>query len=428
MNRLRLVILIFFVLAVELNAQDARYCVGTSHNFGVPQDSNSIYNWQIKNSTIATISSGNGTAQILIDLNNTGLFQLMVEEVDADGCIGYDSILVEILPLPDPNIFSLGPIAFCEGDSVLLQVDSIYPTMLWISDSDTISTIYEIMVDTTGEYFVNVIDANGCVGSSSSINTLQHPKPDIDFLLDGVCENIPTRFIDKSTINFDVISSKVWFLGDGTIAYGDTVESTYVEDGDYIIKLIVTSDFNCSDSLIREINIYNQPIADFSFNPYKISTLDPEINFTNTSFNALPILWDFDDSTYSYLENPSHIYEDPGLYNVALTVADTNNCIDSVSKGIIMAYDFVFYMPNSFTPNNDGKNEGLIPKGMRMEKYQSYQFIIYDRWGGVVFETNDINESWDGGGMINGEYSWLIIIKDEMGKIRKEIGSVTIIK
>ena len=428
MRRLQLVILIFFVFSIKLYPQDVRFCVGTSHDFGVPQTLGSVYNWEVQNTTIATITSGNGTEQITIDLNNTGLFQLIVQEVDANWCIGYDSILVEIIPLPTPNIFALGPISFCEGDGVFLQVDSVYNSMAWINNGDTIGVNPELMVDTTGEYFIDVTDTNGCVGRSPSIITLQHPNADIDFSLEGVCANMPTAFFDESTISFDAISTRIWHFGDGNIAYGDTVENTYSEDGNYMLKLIVISDFNCADSLSRIISIYNQPVADFSYSPYTISTLRPEMNFTNTSFNAVPILWSFGDDSVSYLESPSHIYSDPGIYDVVLTVSDSNNCIDSISKQILMSYDFVFYMPNSFTPNKDGKNEVLKPKGMRMKKYQSYQFIVYDRWGGIVFETTDFQESWDGGDVPDGSYSWMILIKDEMGKARRETGSVNLMR
>lgn len=428
MYRLKLVILIIFVFSIELNAQDARYCVGTSHDFGVPPTLGSIYNWQIQNSTIASISYGNGTEQILIDLNNTGLFQLVVEEVDANGCVGYDSVLVEIIALPKPNIFALGPIAFCEGERVFLQVDSIYPTMIWMTNDDTISTFAEIMVDTTGEYFIDVTDTNGCVGRSPSINTLQHPNPDVDFSLNGICQNMPSLFADLSTINTDVITNRIWYFGDGSDAYGDSVVHIYEDSGEYHVKLIVISDFGCLDSISRVISVYNQPTADFSFNPYTISTLQPEVLFTNTSYNAIPALWSFGDSTFSFLENPIHIYDDPGIYDIRLTVSDSNQCIDSVSKKIIMYYDFVLYMPDSFTPNDDGYNDTFGPNGMRMEKYQSYHFIVYDRWGSKVFETQNISEWWDGNNAPVGGYSWIIIIKDEIGKIRKEVGLVTLIR
>jgi gliding motility-associated-like protein len=416
------------VSSIQLNAQDVRLCVGASHDFGVPPILFSKYYWTVSDTSIATITSADTTEQIVIYLSDIGFFKLMVQEVDANGCIGYDSLLLEVISLPSPNIFALGPAAFCEGEQVLLQVDSIYPAMVWMNNGDTIATINEIMVDTTGTYCISVTDTNGCKATSPSINILQHPKPEVNFLLDGVCENMPAEFIDQSTIYLDAISIRKWYLGDGTVDYGDTVGNIYSQAGSYFIKLIVSSDFGCTDSLSRIITIYKQPTADFSFSPYTISTLEPEVNFINTSSSAMPTLWNFGDGNFSYLDNPYHIYEDPGLYDVMLTVSDINNCIDSISKQITMYYDFVFYMPNSFTPNNDDFNDTLIPVAMRMEKYQSYEFIIYDRWGGIVFQTNDIYESWDGSGVKDGEYGWLILIKDELGKIRRETGSVTLFR
>ena len=427
MNKIRLIILIF-VSSMQLSSQDLRLCMGSSHDFGVPPVLNSKYFWKVSDTSIATITSLNTSEKIVVCLNDIGFFNIIVEEMDVNGCVGYDSLFVEVISVPSPNIIALGPTDFCEDEEVLLRVDSIYPLMVWLSNGDTISIINEIIVDTTGSFYINVTDTNGCSASSLPVNILQHPKPDVDFFLEGVCENMPAAFFDQSTIYLDDINSRKWYLGDGTIAYGDTVSNIYTQSGSYMIKLIVSSDFGCTDSLSRIINIYDQPNADFSYSPYTISTLKPEVNFVNNSFNAMPILWSFGDGNFSFLDNPYHIYEDPGLYDVMLTVSDTNNCIDSINKQIIMYYDFVFYMPNSFTPNNDGYNETLSPVAMRMEKYKSYEFIIYDRWGGIVFQTNDINESWDGKDVKVGEYGWSILIKDELGKIRKETGSVTLLR
>ena len=98
MNKLKSIILLLIVFTSQLVAQNTMHlCVGTNHNFGVPYTIGSSYNWQVQaNTTSATITSGNGTEHIIIDLNNSGVFQLLVEETDVNGCIGYDSILVEI--------------------------------------------------------------------------------------------------------------------------------------------------------------------------------------------------------------------------------------------------------------------------------------------------------------------------------------------
>ncbi|MGY8866266.1 MAG: hypothetical protein ACKVJK_11655, partial [Methylophagaceae bacterium] len=84
--------------------------MGDSHHFGIPSTAGSVYDWNVQNSSIATIVSGNGTELITIDLNSTGVFKLVVEETNQDGCLGYDSILVEIHDIPTPIISALGPV------------------------------------------------------------------------------------------------------------------------------------------------------------------------------------------------------------------------------------------------------------------------------------------------------------------------------
>ena len=184
MRKLTAIILLLIAFATQVVAQSTVHlCAGTNHNFGVPYTVGSSYNWQVQaNTAIATITSGNGTEHIIMDLNNSGVFQLLVEEIDVNGCSGYDSILVEIHALPNPNIFALGPISFCEGDSVLLQVDSNYVTQSWNNGTTTIYTY----ADTSGNYYVNVTDTNGCSNNSNAINVVVHPNPIADFIINGI--------------------------------------------------------------------------------------------------------------------------------------------------------------------------------------------------------------------------------------------------
>ena len=117
MRKIGLVILSIVVFAFNLKAQNiVHLCVGGSHDFGIPLTAGSVYDWNIQNSSIATIVSGNGTEQITIDLNSIGLFKLIVEETNQDGCLGYDSIIVEVHDLPSADIVALGPLTFCEGE------------------------------------------------------------------------------------------------------------------------------------------------------------------------------------------------------------------------------------------------------------------------------------------------------------------------
>ena len=85
-------------------------CVGDSYNFGVPENSTSNYYWTISDQSLASINSGNGTHHILIDLNNAGVFQLFVEEIDANNCSGFDSIMIQIHNRPSPTISAAVPV------------------------------------------------------------------------------------------------------------------------------------------------------------------------------------------------------------------------------------------------------------------------------------------------------------------------------
>jgi gliding motility-associated-like protein len=152
------------------------------------------------------------------------------------------------------------------------------------------------------------------------------------------------------------------------------------------------------------------------------------MNFVTTTSNFISVFWDFDDSTYSIFPNHLHEFEDAGTYDVWLTVADSNQCVDSVMHTIIMYYDFVLYMPNIFTPNNDGDNDSFGPQGLRMQEYESYEFTIFNRWGEKVFTTDKVSEQWDGLDVMQGTYTWSIIIIDELGAVRKKAGEVMLIK
>ena len=425
MRKLEVIILFLFAFATQVFAQNtAHLCIGNNRNFIVPNNPTSAYNWQVSDPNLATIDSGNGTHHILIDLKNIGVFKLLVEEIDANGCIGYDSVFVQIHNLPNPNIFAVGPTSFCEGDSVLLQVDSAYSVFSWNNNSTSIYTY----ADTSANYFVNVTDTNGCRNTSNTINVVVHPKPVADFEVNGICVNTPSQLLSTSTISMGNIISSIWYLGNGEVVNGDSLLNIYDSGGDYYTELFVTSNFGCIDSIGKFYSIYNNPIASFEYNPFTVSTLQPEMNFITKTPNTTSVFWDFDDSTYSTLSNPMHEFEDAGTYDVWLTVADSNQCIDSVMHRITMYYDFVLFIPNTFTPDGDGYNDFFGPQGLRMQEYESYEFTIFNRWGEKIFTTDKVSEQWNGENGITGNYTWSIIIIDELGAVRKKVGDVLLIK
>ncbi|MEE2700439.1 MAG: PKD domain-containing protein [Bacteroidota bacterium] len=280
-----------------------------------------------------------------------------------------------------------------------------------------------------GNFFLSVeqTDSNGCK-DTDSMQVIIHSLPQVDFIFSGNCLENPTVFSDYSTIDSDSLENFIWKFGDGGTGTGDSTSHYYQILGNYAVKLIVTSSFGCRDSVVKNVQVLPKPIVDFIYNPLSATIINPIIDFTNQSIDAIPVIWDFEDATFSYIENPTHEFLYPGSFDVMLVAVDSNNCVDSTDHTINIFYEFLLYMPNSFTPNRDGYNDVLLPKGYRMNNYQSYQFIIYNKWGEEVFSTDKITEGWDGVDAKADVFTWVIIIKDEMGAIRKKVGEVTLIK
>ena len=203
-------IILFLFLQTNVSAQNViRVCEGdTAQNFAVPLTLGSTYNWTLGTQSIATIVSGNGSEHIVLDINNSGVFWLHVQEIDSNLCSSKDSVLIKVFPKPNPFIYSLGNNTFCEGDSLTLFSDSLYNSLLWSNglNSDSIQ-VYE-----SDNYYLVVTDTNGCSNISNSIDVYVNPKPNAEFRIDGVCEESQTILIDSSTISSGDIVSWNWNL------------------------------------------------------------------------------------------------------------------------------------------------------------------------------------------------------------------------
>ena len=117
-------------------------------------------------------------------------------------------------------------------------------------------------------------------------------------------------------------------------------------------------------------------------------------NYT-TNIYEYNYLWDFGDMFGSDHYHPRHTYPNEGIYNVTLTVSDTLylDCYREYSSNVKVEPSFELWVPNSFTPNNDGVNDLFKPV---IIGFDYYELIITNRWGEIVFTSIDVSESWDG--------------------------------
>ncbi len=142
--------------------------------------------------------------------------------------------------------------------------------------------------------------------------------------------------------------------------------------------------------------MYPEPVANFSVSPPIATITDPVVSITNLSMGATTWTWNFGGSSTdsSTVQNPAdQTYADTGTYVIRLITNTQYGCRDTSHQTVVVEPDFMFYIPNAFTPNGDGINDVFIPNGMFIS---GFEMLIFDRWGNLVYKTEDISKPWNG--------------------------------
>ena len=172
--------------------------------------------------------------------------------------------------------------------------------------------------------FLSIIDKNGCKGS--------YVGPPIVKLTANLgvdnpkgCAPLICKFQDQSSY----ASSYKWEFGDGTVSTERNPVHIYRNNGVYDVKLTVSSESGCVDSIHNKAFIKaSKPKGNF-FSPEAASCAPSYVTFKDQSVNASSWYWDFGDSAYSQNNNPSHIYNLPGYYTVKVIVYNDGGCTDT---------------------------------------------------------------------------------------------------
>ncbi|MBP9188799.1 MAG: gliding motility-associated C-terminal domain-containing protein [Chitinophagales bacterium] len=209
---------------------------------------------------------------------------------------------------------------------------------------------------------------------------------------------IPLSGCAPSTVIFSNTSTQtenfLWDFGDGSTSTESEPNHVYETPGTYFITLIAIDSDACipNDTAYLTINVFDLPEAGFSFTPDSVSVFG-FANFIDQSTNASSWYWTFGDGTNSTLQNPTHAYPAAGNYTVCQTVTNADGCTDSICKQIEVFEISILDVPNAFSPNGDGFNDIFLPVNYGLS---DFEFRIYNRWGQLVFQSNDSSIGWDG--------------------------------
>ena len=128
-----------------------------------------------------------------------------------------------------------------------------------------------------------------------------------------------------------------WSFGDGNTSTATSPTNVYAASGTYTVKLVVTSNNGCKDSVSQTVTVYPKPTPGFTVNTAAQCVNGNSFTFTNTSTisaGTMTYSWSFGDGNTSTATSPTNVYAASGTYTVKLVVTSNNGCKDSVSQSV----------------------------------------------------------------------------------------------
>lgn len=224
--------------------------------------------------------------------------------------------------------------ALCE-DGVVTFSDAASTNQAWnwqIGSSYYTTQSAQHVFSNPGNYNVmlSVTGANNCIGTAAQ-NVVINPRLPVNFTVVRSCINQQTEFTDVTNDATDPITGINWNFGGLGNAQTDPATFTFPETGTIDVTLTVTTQSGCEYPLTKSITIASGPLAAFTAQP-NTGEAPLNVQFINTSLNANTYAWNFGEGSTSTSASPAFTYLDEGIYTIALTAADANNCVDSTRQ------------------------------------------------------------------------------------------------
>jgi gliding motility-associated-like protein len=379
---------------------------------------------------------------------NSGIYIVKLVVTTNTGCQDSISKSVSVHSLPSALFLKQN---VCEGNAVSFSDLATLPTnplndtiqsWVWnfgdnspLVSSRNTSHLYAL----AGSYSVQLLVVSN-FGCSDSITktVVVNPNPIVNFTANDTmgCEPLCVSFQNISSNN----ASSLWDLGDGSPG-SSTQDQFHCYTNDsvfspqlFTVALTITSDSGCVATKTKNnyITVYPLPNANFSVLPQTTDIINPIITITNSSTGANFWKWNFGNHDTASTQNPGPLtYADTGTYQITLITSTQYNCLDTAYQTIIIEPDFTFFIPNAFSPNDDKVNDTFTGQGIFIK---TFKMSIFDRWGNLIYQTDDINKPWDGKANHGTEiaeqdvYVYVVTILDFKNRQHNYRGIVTLVR
>jgi gliding motility-associated-like protein len=399
-----------------------------------------------QNTTLSAIATG-GTASYTYSWTGVGVGASQtvsptvatiytVTATDANGCVSAPAnVAVNVTSLTAANLSVAPATIMCFGDNA-----SVYSavtgntgpvSIAWSGGLGAGNGPFTVSPPASTTYTVTVTDACGN-SVSGLVPVTVNPLPVIDIAPQtGVaCSAVNINYQDNSTGNAG--AQYYWSFGDGGTSSQVSPSHVYTNSGVYTVDVFVTSIHGCVNSASTSTSITVHPPSQAAFNSEGLdgSTINPLFKFHNTSYNTANSFWTFGDGNTSSVTEPMHTYASKGQYIVTLYTESVHGCKDSVRHTVEVRPEFTIYIPNAFTPDANGSNDIFTAKG---DEITEFRMMIFDRWGELIFTTDDMTRGWDGTAngasriAENGVYVYKITVRDFEHRYHDFTGHVTLL-
>jgi gliding motility-associated-like protein len=408
---------------------------------------------------LGNLTSSGGTPIICNDTNNMVLFDdkwhnsssipedivyTIKPKAELTGCAGNPFTVTALInPIPVMQ-FSVLNLVNCTNSLIEFSNSSTLGLdYLWDFGDGSVSTEFEPsheydFADTFNVVLAGTYPSTGCsssIADSVIINYL--PDPMFNISDNEGCDQLDVTF---NAVDLNDDWTYYWDFGNGQGSYQDLfTQNQFTTEGCYDVSLTITTPEGCvsSHTETNAVCMYDTPQASFELDDYVINNLDNDVQVTNNTIDATSYFWDFGDGYTTWDDEPGHAYSDiPSTYVVNLTAYNEIGCLDIASRNLLYWQDLLMYVPNTFTPDGDAYNQEFLPVISAGFKPESYQMQIFNRWGELVFESNNAAFGWDGTYGTNesrkcqqGTYTWVIRLEIlQSGENKVYTGHVNLLK
>ncbi len=368
-----------------------------------------IYRWNFGDGSPDSVTTA---YEVLHTYNSVGNFRVRLIAIDSNSCNVSDTTFIDLQARNDPGSLGFNSTKLLPCNSLSYRFDNISTppagkpfqsnSFTWdYGDGSPLVPAGTAPVThsyaSSGTYIVKLIltDTNYC----NAPDTLSVPvkifavvKAQIETPLTGCAPY--TAFFNNTSVAGQQF---YWDFGDGTQSTDLNPTHLYSGTGSFTITLIAVDSATCniSDTTQITITIDPRPQAVFDTSPVPPIVNTPTV-FTNSSIDATHYKWIFGDGDTALkasLDTVMHQYQKTGQFQACLVAFNDFGCTDTVCHPVDAIVNPLMDVPTAFTPGRFGQNGVIRVKSFGIS---SMIFRIYNRWGQVVFESNDPNYGWDG--------------------------------